>query len=64
MDKLEKTFYFVRHAESLWNIKKLCQGRRDIELSPKGLQDTVEFAKKLSNFPIEHIFHSSKVFKT
>lgn len=40
--------YLIRHAESVYNAKKLFQGRRDCELSPKGIRDTV---KKASVFP-------------
>lgn len=28
--------YIVRHGETVWNKKKLLQGRTDIELSDKG----------------------------
>jgi broad specificity phosphatase PhoE len=55
MDSVLKRFYFIRHAESHWNIKKLCQGHRDIGLSEKGVREAEFFAEKFSNFPIEHI---------
>ena len=38
----------IRHAESIYNEKKLLQGQVDCELSKKGLKDTEEKAK---NFP-------------
>lgn len=38
----------IRHAESIYNEKKLLQGQVDCELSEKGLSDTKEKAK---NFP-------------
>ena len=51
-------FYFVRHAQTLWNQKKLCQGIRDVPLSDKGRRETVVFAKRLSAFSIECICSS------
>ncbi len=48
-------FYFVRHAESLWNKKQLCQGHLDIELSPEGRLNSIDFAKKIALWPIDCI---------
>ena len=50
-----KRFYFIRHGESLWNVKKLCQGQRDIALSDKGISEAEIFAEKFANFPVEHV---------
>ncbi len=52
---IQKKFYFLRHSESLWNAKNLCQGQKDIELSKKGIEEAEAFAKKFTNFPINHI---------
>ena len=38
----------IRHAESVYNEKRLLQGQVDCELSKKGLKDTKE---KSRNFP-------------
>lgn len=38
----------IRHAESIYNERKLLQGQIDCELSKKGLEDTKEKSK---NFP-------------
>ena len=38
----------IRHAESIYNEKKLLQGQVDCELSKKGLEDT---KKKSNHFP-------------
>ena len=38
----------IRHAESIYNEKKLLQGQVDCELSKKGIKDTIE---KSINFP-------------
>ena len=48
-------FFFVRHSESLWNVKNLCQGQKDIALSPKGLEEAKMFAAKLAHRPIGYI---------
>lgn len=58
MDIHGEHFYFVRHAETLWNTLQLCQGLQDIELSNKGIYASFEFAKKMSKFPIKSIFSS------
>ena len=48
-------FFFIRHGESLWNAKNLCQGQKDIELSPKGLSEAKAFAAKSARLPIGYI---------
>ena len=40
----------IRHAESIYNEKKLLQGQVDCELSEKGLKDTKNRSK---NFPTD-----------
>jgi broad specificity phosphatase PhoE len=56
----------LRHGESLWNIKNLCQGQKDIELSENGLKEAEAFALKFANFPIDYICTSplSRALKT
>ena len=51
-------FFFIRHGESLWNTKNLCQGQKDIELSQKGLNEAKAFAAKSAQLPIGHICSS------
>ena len=53
-----KLFYFVRHAESIWNAKNLCQGQKNIELSDRGRQNSLKFSHSLSTFPIKCICSS------
>ncbi len=41
--------YLIRHAESIYNSKKILQGRQDCELSEKGLSDTIKRASTFAN---------------
>ena len=42
-------FYFTRHGETEWNVKKKIQGTTDIPLDEKGIQQ----AKRLPQTPLE-----------
>jgi len=55
---IEEKFYFIRHAETVWNQKKLCQGQRDIPLSLKGREDAKLLADRLREFPVNCIVSS------
>lgn len=55
---IKNKFYFVRHAETLWNQKKLCQGQRNIPLCPKGYEDAKLLADHLREFPVNCIVSS------
>lgn len=54
----QEKFYFIRHAETVWNQKTLCQGQRDIPLSQKGYKDAQHLSERLRAFPIECIISS------
>lgn len=41
------TFYFVRHGETDWNVKKKIQGSTDIPLNENGLRQAAELAEAL-----------------
>ncbi len=41
-------FLFVRHGETEWNVKKKIQGKTDIPLNEKGVQQAEELAEKLA----------------
>lgn len=49
---LKKHFYFVRHAETDWNNRKLCQGQKDIPLSEKGSEEVKVFAGETTKLDI------------
>lgn len=51
-------FYFVRHGETEWNIKKLIQGHHDSPLSENGVKQAEEAAKKLKDIKFSYAFSS------
>lgn len=55
---LKKHFFFVRHAETDWNSRKLCQGQKDIPLSEKGSGEAEVFARETSNLDINCLVSS------
>lgn len=52
------SFYFIRHGETDWNKKQLCQGQTDIPLNDLGIQSAFKAAQALKNFPIELVVTS------
>ena len=40
-------FYFTRHGETEWNVKKKIQGTTDIPLDEKGIQQAKRLAETL-----------------
>lgn len=53
------TFYFIRHGETLFNVKDLVQGWADSPLTQKGKQQAKNLSKYIINYPIEYIYCSS-----
>lgn len=52
------TFYIVRHSETEWNVKRVMQGHSDSQLTPKGIKDSEELAKKFKSIKFDLIFSS------
>lgn len=50
--------YCVRHGESIYNAERRIQGQTDIELSPRGRQQSAALAEALASRPIEAIYAS------
>lgn len=50
-----KKFYFVRHGSTDWNVKKLCQGHRDIELNESGRKEAEAISQAIANLQISII---------
>ena len=51
----------TRHGQTDWNLERKVQGKSDIELNPKGIEQAEEVAKKLANEPIDLIICSPLV---
>ena len=50
--------YIVRHGETIWNEKKLLQGRTDIELNENGRRLAIITGKNLRNTHFDIVFSS------
>ena len=50
--------YIVRHGETIWNEKKLLQGRTDIELNENGRKLAIITGKNLRNTHFDIVFSS------
>ena len=63
---LPQKFFFIRHAETDWNQRKLCQGQTDIALNQKGKNDAKKIALESLRVPFECIVSSplSRAFST
>ena len=55
---LKKDFFFVRHAETDWNNRKLCQGQKDIPLNEKGSEEAKVFAGEMAKLDIDCLVSS------
>ncbi len=51
----------LRHGASVWNEKNLFTGWVDIPLSTKGIEESLQAGKKISEIPIDVIFVSSLI---
>jgi broad specificity phosphatase PhoE len=50
-----KRFYFLRHGQTDWNAKGLCQGQRDVPLNSLGVAQAHEAKSRLAGVPIATI---------
>lgn len=53
-----KTLYFLRHAQSVYNEIGIIQGDLDPDLSEKGRKDIKEYAPLYASLELKHIAHS------
>ncbi len=49
----KKSFYFLRHGETDWNVKKRLQGHMDIPLNVKGEEQASNVAEFFTKLPID-----------
>ena len=53
-----KRFYFLRHGQTDWNAKKLCQGQRDVPLNALGIEQAHDAKRRLADVPIATVCSS------
>lgn len=51
-------FYFIRHGQTDWNVKKMIQGHTDIPLNAHGIAQAQEATALLANLGITRIVSS------
>ncbi len=58
--------YIVRHGQTNWNLEGRNQGRIDIELNEKGIQQAELTSEKLENIKFDKVFSSplKRAYKT
>ena len=54
----KKSFYFVRHGITPWNLESRIQGSMDIELHELGREQARALQEACKTLPITHIFYS------
>ena len=55
-------FYFTRHGETEWNVKKKIQGTTDIPLDEKGIQQAKRLAETLLEKQRDGELHLDRVY--
>ena len=55
---IKKPFYFLRHGETEWNIKRRWQGKSDIPLNDKGVAQAQAVRPHLEGLGIKAIYSS------
>ena len=53
--------YIIRHGETEWNVKKLCQGQTDIPLNNKGEIQAGNLSKELSHIKFNAVYSSDLI---
>lgn len=56
---LPRSFYFLRHGETDWNLEQRLQGHTDVPLNETGRRQAAEVVGILKNHPIDCIVASS-----
>ncbi len=53
-----RSFYYIRHGQTDWNVERRCQGQSDIPLNTTGIQQAQQAAQQLQSIAIDHIISS------
>ena len=48
--------YIVRHGQTDWNVEGRYQGRLDVELNDKGIEQAQKIREKLCNVKFDKVF--------
>ncbi|MCB1112054.1 MAG: histidine phosphatase family protein [Chlamydiales bacterium] len=54
----KKAFYFIRHGQTDWNFRKICQGNTDIPLNENGITEASKAAKSSASLSFDSIWAS------
>jgi uncharacterized phosphatase len=55
---MKDSFYFLRHAQTDWNVENLIMGKKDIPLNEIGRKQAVQAAKILAGYPFASLCYS------
>jgi probable phosphoglycerate mutase len=56
---MKKTFYLMRHGQTLFNVRRKIQGWCDSPLTEKGIQQAEKAAEFFDNIELDHLYSSS-----
>jgi probable phosphoglycerate mutase len=56
---MKKTFYIMRHGQTLFNVRRKIQGACDSPLTELGIRQAKGAAKYFQNIPLDHIYSST-----
>jgi broad specificity phosphatase PhoE len=56
---MTKTFYLMRHGETLFNVRRKIQGWCDSPLTEKGIQQAEKAAEFFDNITLDHLYSST-----
>ena len=56
---MKKTFYLMRHGQTLFNVRRKMQGSCDAPLTELGIKQCEEGAKYFENIELDHIYSST-----
>lgn len=55
---METTIYLVRHCEAIGNVKRVCHGITDTEITPKGYEQLECLKKRFQVIPLDAVYSS------
>jgi len=55
---MDNKLILVRHGQSVWNLENKFTGQKDVDLSPKGEQESKDAGEILKSVPIDKVYTS------